>query len=224
MTVFFTAKQDTWLKKDPDIPAANQPTTRRVGKGEAWMAERLLDSRSGHYQVRLSWGAGEWWLYREHWAMADEDTVGAVPTASFTMPLRPNRNLIVGEFRLSLPEDNKILVYPATSGQPGWQTRENFKTRGKGPIPPGKYSINSRGYVLSNPGIAGYYFHITPDPIPGYGRSEIGLHDDANRTRSPGTAGCIGLTDTAKMKELTSRLLALKGKPVPLEVIYTPMG
>jgi hypothetical protein len=83
--------------------------------------------------------------------------------------------------------------FRAISGSPSHQSLDEIWTRGKGPIPPGDYTIETFGDI--HPKVESFAFHILPDPIinpddPSKIRSELFLHADMG---VPGTAGCIGV-------------------------------
>jgi hypothetical protein len=80
-------------------------------------------------------------------------------------------------------------VVVVTSGAASYQNWTDFQRIGKGLIPPfDKYQIRTDGYRLATKGVEGMFYPIEPSPVPIYGRSELGLHFDAN---VPGSAGCI---------------------------------
>jgi N-acetylmuramoyl-L-alanine amidase len=140
----------------------------------------------------------------------------------FSMELKANtRVLQLGQLTF-YALGQQLATFVATSGQPGYQSSKHYRTRGKGLIPPyNKLFINTKGYHLNTLGIEGQFFPILPDPIPGYGRSEIGLHKDAN---APGSAGCIVVQNHRSFTDLVCPLLELadaKGwDRLPLEVKY----
>lgn len=103
-----------------------------------------------------------------------------------------------------------------------------FYKGGKGCIPPDNdWKITTNGYNISasiQPGIAGLFYHITPDPDPETGRGEFGLHLDANEEYYPGSAGCIVVKKNSGFRDKVCPLLdGLRGKQshVPLKVIYS---
>lgn len=143
------------------------------------------------------------------------------PKLIFSMELGYSENLTTGNLALDYG-NGQIINYLATSGAGGRQTKEFLWKQGKlGAIPEGEYSIPTIGYVSNVPGIAGYFFHIQPDPISEKGRrSQLGIHYDANQ---PGTAGCIGIIRKASFDKFCDRLeeLAEQGiKRLPLIVQY----
>jgi hypothetical protein len=65
------------------------------------------------------------------------------------------------------------------------------------------------------------FYHITRDPDPGTGRSEFGLHRDANL---PDSAGCIVVADSIVFTKKVQPLLAELSRQqdfIPLVVNYT---
>ena len=109
----------------------------------------------------------------------------------------------------------------ATSGLPNYQYRGAHTKVARGCIPPDDdWQISTNGYYSSTQGIEGQFYHITPDPDPDTGRSEFGLHRDAN---VPGSAGCI----VVKTSDFNSKVRPLidgirdKQSHIPLTVKYT---
>lgn len=145
----------------------------------------------------------------------------------FSMELEATAELIIGKLSLIYPNGDNI-IFTATSGARGWQSEEHLWVKGRGAIPPDfAYSVPTQGYNLSNPGIQGQFYHITPDPIvnsKGQMRGEFGIHLDANFNTSPGSAGCIVLITPYGWKRFQERMLALKVEnsidSIPLEVKY----
>lgn len=140
----------------------------------------------------------------------------------FTMALGVSKKLILGSLKL-VYSDGQVIDYLATSGLPDWQRFPDQWARAKGPIPAGEYQIPTEPYWLDTRGVEGYFFHITPDPVRGSGdriRSELGIHWDAN---TPGTSGCIGLTNWEGWDGFCrrmARIAALGIKTLPLKVQY----
>jgi hypothetical protein len=63
------------------------------------------------------------------------------------------------------------------------------------------------------------FYHITPDPQ--FGRSQLGLHRDAN---VPGTIGCIAVRNSNTFNtKVVGFMKDLKNKQsqIPLKVVYT---
>ena len=144
------------------------------------------------------------------------------PKLLFTMKLDESPRLITGNLALDYGDGN-VVNYLATSGAASRQTRELlWKMGGFGPIPEGDYWIPTIGYVSNVPGIAGYFFHIQPDPKSERGmRSQLGIHHDAN---APGTAGCIGIIRRTAFDKICDRLEELNEqgvKRLPLFVKYS---
>lgn len=140
----------------------------------------------------------------------------------FTMPLGISQSLITGSLKLIYP-DGQVVEYLATSGLPDYQRLDDQWVRGKGPIPEGnEYEIPTQPYWLSNRGVEGLFFHITPDPV-GSGdriRSELGIHWDAN---VPGTSGCVGLINWEGWEGFVRRIAKIASlgvEKIPLKVEY----
>ena len=104
---------------------------------------------------------------------------------------KPQRStkLLYGTFVLRDKDQKQLCAVVATSGAAGNQNWTDFQRIGKGLIPPfDKFQIRTDGYQLATKGVEGMFYPIEPSPVPMYGRSELGLHFDAN---VPGSAGCI---------------------------------
>lgn len=136
------------------------------------------------------------------------------------LPQKPSSSLIYGN--LALVIGGQTINYLATSGAIGAQYEGNWWQRGKGPIPPGIYSIPTKPYYLPTKGVEGQFFHVMPDPIgeKGQRRSELGIHHDAN---VPGSSGCIVIIRKPSFEIFCKRLLVLHTqgiKRLPLTVKY----
>lgn len=161
------------------------------------------------------------------------------PWFIFDMPLKdkPSANIIVGTLRLKgFPQADSIREWDCTSGQPRYQYSGATDIKGKGALPGHKYvrdkNNNSiKHYVVSTSpydlkhikGIGGNAFHILPDPIciNGMWRSELMIHNDANRLYSPGSAGCIVALSNATWQEIEKAINDIRKagfKEIPLEV------
>jgi N-acetylmuramoyl-L-alanine amidase len=128
-------------------------------------------------------------------------------SAKFEMELAPSKELILGKLTFYNDRKAQIGTWVATSGQPGFQTAEHYRTKKKGLCPPYKgLEILTAGYPLTTIGVEGMFYPIVPSPIPGYGRSEIGLHKDAN---VPGSSGCIVVTSSESFEDLVVPMLRL---------------
>jgi GH24 family phage-related lysozyme (muramidase) len=65
---YITAKRSTWLKRDPiDSDHLAVAHKRACQEGQRFGIEQQLGTRDGHTQVRLASGAGDWWLFTDHW-------------------------------------------------------------------------------------------------------------------------------------------------------------
>ena len=219
----YRAKNDTWLKKSP-VQASTLEDNEKVlvPQGKAFTLESILETDGLHSQVELGFDAGVWWIFLPHW---DSGNSGQV-TAEFSLKQAQSGSLIFGD--LVFKEGGReILRVKATSGQAGSQDKEDHTIRGKGCIPPDKdWKISTNGRFISEreqPGIAGMFYHITPDPDPETGRSEFGLHRDANEIRFPGSAGCIVVKTADFEGKVRPFIDGIREKQpqIPLTVIYT---
>ncbi len=163
---------------------------------------------------------------------------------SLTFRIRPARSstLIMGELSISGLGPNRI-VYDATSGIPGYQKRGDMWVRGKGLIPPSDaivtpYTVETMPIRPTNPASAGeWQYRILPDEIwsktdPSSTRwaarrTLLRIHFDANHATSPGSAGCIVLTDAAQWDSFMENMARINldsyGQTllvIPLEVIH----
>lgn len=82
-----TAKRDTWLKKEPiQSTALDSNYLVEVKKGKSYSVHSYSDLVDGHYQVDLKYGAGEWFVFADHWDLpwvddtesVDDSDVGTV--------------------------------------------------------------------------------------------------------------------------------------------------
>lgn len=214
------AVTDTLLKKQPvqgsTLPD-NQKVTVPTGKSYDW---KVLKNDGLHAQVELSHGAGVWWVFLPHWKTPEpEKTPGTGKVeAVFTMAQRRTSQLIEGNLTFTR-DGGQLLRVVATSGSAGYQYPGAHSVRGRGCLPPSRtWKISTSGYYLATKGVEGMFYHITPDPF--LGRSELGLHRDAN---VPGSAGCIVVRSSTIFNEKVVPLIdSLKGKQshIPLSVIY----
>jgi hypothetical protein len=138
---------------------------------------------------------------------------------------KPERSpkLLYGTFVLRDKDQKQICALVATSGAVGNQNWTDFHRIGKGLIPPyDKFQIRTDGYRLPTKGVEGMFYPIEPSPVPIYGRSELGLHFDAN---VPGSAGCIVIKNKNSFLETIVPLM-LKAKNakilrIPLKVTFS---
>ena len=72
-----TAKRSTWLKRHPidadDLAAGSK---RAVQEAQKFGIERVLTVQGAHTQVALAAGAGDWWVFTEHWSLPVADGAG----------------------------------------------------------------------------------------------------------------------------------------------------
>ena len=221
----YTATTHTLLKKRP-VQGSTLADDEKVSvpKGKSYTVEEVLETDGLHSQVELDFDAGSWWIFLPHW-----DTTGTGKVkAEFSLKQATARTIIYGYLTFT-QNGQEILRVRATSGQPGYQYSGAHTIRAKGCIPPDNdWKITTSGYNIpasQQPGIAGMFYHITPDPDPETGRSEFGLHLDANLDQGlPGSAGCIVVKKRSDFKDKVCPLLdGLRGKQshVPLRVVYS---
>jgi len=122
------------------------------------------------------------------------------PLATFNMPLPVKRQnaLVTGTF--DLVGTSEAHSFSCTSGQPSYQHKSSTSLKGKGPLPSCDELGIKNYWILTEElarfqtkGIEGYAFHIIPDPvrIRTIMRGEFMVHNDTNRSRFPGSSGCI---------------------------------
>jgi hypothetical protein len=227
----YKAIANTILKKEP-IQGSLLPDDQKVDvpEGKTFGIERVIETDGLHSHVALESGAGSWWVFLPHWDTGDAkpvitpSTTGIV-TAVFTLKQANSGQLIKGT--LTFFEDGKeVLEVVASSGQPGHQFAGAHTQVSKGCIPPASdWKINTNGRNITKaeqPGIAGMFYHITPDPR--FGRSEFGLHRDANKEQFPGSAGCIVVLDSNTFNNKVVPFingLKNKQKQINLKIVYT---
>jgi hypothetical protein len=210
MKTTIKANQPTFLKKHPEqsvLLADNQKIL--VTPNKSYTGE-IFETVGSHDKIRLSHGAGDWWLYRPHWQIKSSSG-----SAKFSLDQPPpgSRSYVWGELRFS-----DGATFTASSGAPGFQYAGAHTIRGRGCIPPAPdWVINLPGYHLNTCGIEGIFWHITPDPR--FGRSQLGLHRDANAL---GSAGCI-VVPTVEFPRLKTYLdrLSRTQKAIALAVVYS---
>jgi hypothetical protein len=201
----YTATTDTFLKKFPKQASALADIAKiSVPKGKTYLVKTVLgsDEYELHNQVELDHDAGSWWVYKPHW---NTNSDAGVVEAVFSLNQARSEQLIYG--KLTFTRGGKeLLSVKATSGQSSYQYAGAHTMRGKGCLPPrADWKISTKGYYSATRGIEGMFYHITPDPDPGTGRSEFGLHRDAN---VPGSAGCIVVADTTEFNQKVQPLMA----------------
>ncbi len=165
-----------------------------------------------------------WYVYKPHTTTSLNATQVA-PNATgtpfkvlFTMRLGKSSTLRYGLLEVLDRSGNRLLSAKATSGATGYQTKEHFNTRARGCCPPAKgLKVATKGYYLATKGVEGLFFHVTPDPIPGYSRSEMGIHYDAN---VPGSAGCLVFTYKADFSRYCTLMNSVSETSLPLEITY----
>lgn len=212
-----TAVTDTFLKKTPEQSSALSATQKVAVPAKKQYSATLLESDGLHAKYKLDYGAGDWWIFLPHWQIGDSQPHKSDGDATmiFQMKLAKSKQLIYGELIFSRG-NKRIFSVRATSGVAGYQYLGAHTVRGRGLIPPGNHwRINLPGYFLSTKGIEGFFYHITPDPYAG--RSEIGLHRDAN---VPGSAGCIVVASSQEFNDIVCKNLNQYNKDIALSVYY----
>ncbi|HEX6119068.1 MAG TPA: L,D-transpeptidase [Dongiaceae bacterium] len=136
--------------------------------------------------------------------------------------------------KLALEENGKAIVaWPAVSGRPGLQGQQHQLWRDHGPLPSGKYEIDVdqiqqitdwediKGRALipnwtgGRPSWGNYRAWLTPkSDTQTYGRGGFAIHGGS----SPGSAGCIDLTD--KMDEFVDLMRAIGQNRIDATVDY----
>jgi hypothetical protein len=155
--------------------------------------------------------------------------------------MHPNYDLRFNGRELVLRENGSpILNWAAVSGRPGKQSPEFQTQRGQGPLPEGDYQFNVSGLQkydeISNwqkfksalgggewkggPDSWGRYrFWLTPAPgTETFARSDFSIHGGS----TPGSAGCIDLTD--EMDEFADLMTALGQDEINVKVDYGSAG
>ena len=172
-------------------------------------SERIFCEQQGRVGA-IAIEPGEWYLYGSPPATdphvevflsgRGEVVVPVSPLATFAMPLpdHSQKALVTGTF--DLVGTDKPHSFNCTSGQPGYQYQGSTSLKGKGPLPSCKELGIENYWILTEQlerfqtkGIEGYAFHIIPDPVQirGVERGEFMSHNDTNRSRFPGSSGCI---------------------------------
>jgi hypothetical protein len=221
----YTATADTILKKAP-VQGSTLPDDQKVDvpQGKTYGIEKVIKTDGLHSHVELESDAGSWWIFLPHWdtgvtkPIITPSTTGIV-TAVFTLKQARSTQLINGSLTFSR-DGKEVLKVVATSGAAGFQYAGAHTTRGKGCLPPASdWKISTSGYKLATRGVEGMFYHITPDPR--FGRSELGLHRDAN---VPGSAGCVVVRDSNTFNTKVVPFvdgLENKQSQITLSVIYT---
>ncbi len=216
----YTAKYSTLLKKSP-VQGSSLADNEKVvvPAGTIYPVEKILETNGLHSHVKLGSEAGSWWIFLPHWSFEGSGEV----KAEFSLSQDSSSAIIYGELVFT-EGGQEILRIDATSGQPGYQYAGAHTERGKGCLPPGNnWAISTNGYPLSTYGVDGMFYHITPDPHPGTGRGEFGLHRDSNVDVFPGSAGCIVVKTSDFNGKVIPLIDGLKDtqSQIPLSVVYT---
>lgn len=123
--------------------------------------------------------------------------------------------------------DSMGQVLDTVLGNSGVASTQNFSRAGSrnsapgslAPIPTGSFGIGAMG-SSDDPGVDGFFIPLDGSGDNQQGRGAFGIHADANRIKSPGSAGCIVLYDPAaesKVKEW----LSSRNAPRELTVSYS---
>ena len=161
----------------------------------------------------------------------------------FVFIMKPARKgeLIIGTLALESgrePEGIDLVdLWPVTSGCRWNQATESCWTRNRGLLPPsnaiqGEYSIGTEiGHSTNLKAVGEHLFTIWPltvwDLGGNYKRQGLAVHFDANHATSPGSGGCIVLTDLAEWESFMGQMKELCDsgiKEVPLTVEYETGG
>jgi hypothetical protein len=152
--------------------------------------------------------------------------------------MHPQYGLRFDGAKLTLQENGRpIASWPAVSGRPGLQGQQHQIWQDHGPLPSGKYGISvdqiqeiSDGEDLigrigipnwrgGRPSWGNYRAWLTPkSETQTFGRGGFAIHGGS----SPGSAGCIDLTD--HMDEFVELMRALGQSQVEVAVDYGPDG
>ena len=155
--------------------------------------------------------------------------------------MHPNYDLRFNGRELVLRENGRsILNWPAVSGRPGKQSPEFQAQRDQGPLPEGDYQFNIGGlqkydeisaWQKLKSALGGEEWRGGPDswgrhrfwltPAPGtetFARSGFSIHGGS----TPGSAGCIDLTD--EMDEFADLMTALGQDEINVRVDYGSAG
>jgi len=83
----YEAISDTFLKKE-NVDSSQLPPHLLVPveAGRQYKVEAVLTTEGGSRQVRLAYGAGDWWLYQPHWSVRE---LPAAPPAAAVAPPPP---------------------------------------------------------------------------------------------------------------------------------------
>lgn len=117
---------------------------------------------------------------------------------------------------------DRVLVYSGQAYAQNFNRPENDYSGSMNPIPEGVYQIGEMEYAPDTWGEGLGQRYAPLDIIPQYranNRSAIGLHLDANRSYSPGSAGCVVTPDNMTLDRVIS-WLDQKSKPRRLVVDY----
>lgn len=218
--MIYTAISDTYLKKFPVQASCLADDKKvRVISGKQYPIKKVIEDDGLHSHVELDYDAGDWWLFKPHWdieqnrkSVQNNSPVEAI----FRMRLAYSRILIYGTLEF-IKGSESLLKVKATSGSAGYQYRGAHTVRGRGCIPPAfDWKINTNGYYLATKGVEGMFYHITPDPR--FGRSEIGLHRDAN---VPGSAGCLVVSTSDFNNKVRPLIDGVDANQIKLSVIYS---
>lgn len=125
--------------------------------------------------------------------------------------------------RLLLLQENQLREqYLATSGLPSWQTWEDQRQKGKGPLPRPDlvgnvdYQVETTPIALpSTPGVQGNFYKILPFEVTfrdGLTRGDFGIHFDAG---VPGSAGCIVLRTASGWEGFEKQMKKLADAGIP---------
>lgn len=111
---------------------------------------------------------------------------------TMTLPENPTDKMQYG--LLELLEGNRVInSFLASSSRQNYQYWASWRKTG-GVLPPDEpYQVATDAIMMSQPGVGGEFYCITPFEVDTIGdtRGDFGIHADANAANAPGTLGCI---------------------------------
>lgn len=115
-------------------------------------------------------------------------------------------------------EDDHVLAYSGAPGAQNFRTLANERRGVLEPIPEGSYHEIGALEWAGGPGNYQTYWSSALGPVVAqiYGERAIMMHLDANRSYSPGSAGCLCPVDLVSLKKVVAWWT--EGKPERVEV------
>ncbi len=110
------AKQDTFLKKDDQKMASELPPEllHQVKAGKSYHVQVMKPASNGHIKVELGYGAGTWFIFKDHWLLplevTEEDEDDKIPQQFLTETIlkRIMPNALDKDIRLYVEPLNKV--------------------------------------------------------------------------------------------------------------------